>query len=134
MLVREPNGEHLAANASITDADQLIQAAGRLCAAQLFSGAAGYSLPDRTEPDGDFPAFTDVSGEADGSARSVLGTRLFVGVSEGKLAPAHRQVAEFLAAQYVSDLLDAGLPLGRILALTTGFDGDLVPSFRNFAS
>ena len=61
-------------------------------------------------------------------------TRLFVGVSEGKLAPAHRQIAEFLAAQYVSGLLKQGLPLERILALITGFDGELVPSFRNFAS
>ena len=55
-------------------------------------------------------------------------------MSEGKLAPAHRQIAEFLAAQYISGLLNEGLPLGRILALVTGFDGELVPSFRNFAS
>ena len=46
----------------------------------------------------------------------------------------HRQIAEFLAAQYISGLLDKGLPLERILALVTGFDGELVPSFRNFVS
>ena len=135
MLVWEPNGEHLAANPSSADTSLLIEAAGRLCAAQLFSGAAGYTLPDRAEPDGDYPSFTEVAGEmGDGAARNVLGTRLFVGVSPGKLAPAHRQVAEFLAAQYVSGLLDDGLPLERILALITGFDGELVPSFSNFAS
>ena len=135
MLVGEPNGEHLAANPSSADASQLIEAAGRLCAAQLLSGAAGYTLPDRAEPDGDYPSFTEVYGEVgDGTTRNVLGTRLFVGASEGRLTPAHRQVAEFLAAQYVSGLLDEGLPLGRILALVTGFDAELVPSFRNFAS
>ena len=135
MLVREQNGEHLAVNPSSVDTSLLIEAAGRLCAAQLLSGAAGYTLPDRAEPAGDFPSFTEVYGEAgDVTARNVLGTRLFVGVSEGKLTPAHRQVAEFLAAKYVSGLLDGGLPLGRILALITGFDGELVPSFRNFAS
>ena len=54
-------------------------------------------------------------------------------MSEGKLAPAHRQIAEFLAAKYVSELLNEGLPLERILALITGFDGELMPSFNIFA-
>lgn len=135
MLVGEPNGEHRAANPSTTDIALLIEAAGRLCAAQLLSGSAGYTLPDRAESDGDYPSFTEACGGArDSNALNVLGTRLFIGEAEGKLRPAHRQVAEFLAARYVSDLLNAGLPLKRILALITGFDGELVPSFRNFAS
>ena len=135
ILVREPNGEHLAANPSSADTGPLIEAAGRLCAAQLLSGTAGYTLPDRAEPDGDYPLFTEVGGETGGGpARNALATRLFVGTSEGKLAPTHRQIAEFLAARHVSGLVDGGLPLGRILALITGFDGELVPSFSNFAS
>ncbi len=102
---------------------------------RLLSGVAGYTLPDRAEPDDDYPSFTEVyGGEGNGTARTVLGTRLFEGVSEGKLAPTHRQIAEFLAAQYLSVILAQGLPLGRILALITGFDGELVPSFRNLAS
>ena len=135
MLVREPNGEHLAMNPTSPDTNPLIDAAGRLCAAQILSGTVGYTIPGRAEPDDDYPSLTEVYGDVgNGAARNVLGTRLFVGVSEGKLAPAHRQVAEFLAAQYVSGLLDAGLPLERILALITGFDGELIPSFHNFAS
>ena len=135
MLVGEPNGQHRAANRSNANPHLLVEAAGRLCAAQLLSGAAGYTLPDRADPDEDYPSFVEVCGEVrDGAVRNVLGSRLFLGVSEGKLAPAHRQVAEFLAARHVSGLLDGGLPLERILALITGFDGELVPSFRNFAS
>ena len=135
LLVREPNGEHSAANPLSADTAALIEAAGRLFAMHLLAGVAGYTLPDRAEPDGDFPSFTEVyGGVGDPTARKVLGTRLFVGVSEGKLAPAHRQIAEFLAAQYISHLIDLGLPLARILALITGFDGELVPSFRNFVS
>ena len=135
MLVREPNGEHLAANPLSADVNSLIKSAGRLCAAQLLSGVAGYTLPDRAEADSDYPSFTEVCGAMeDGTAKNVLGTRLFMGVSEGKLAPAHRQIAEFLAAKYVSELLNEGLPLERILALITGFDGELVPSFGIFAS
>ena len=135
MLVRERNGEHRATNPSSVDTGLLIEAAGRLCTAQILSGAAGYTLPDRAEPDGDFPSFTEVCrGKGIGTARKVLGTRLFVGVSEGKLMPVHRQIAEFLAAQYVSGLLNGGFSLRRILALITGFDGELLPSFHNFAS
>ena len=76
----------------------------------------------------------EVDGDLQGKAGQVLGTRLFVGVSEGRLAPAHRQIAEFLAARHVSGLLEGGLPLERVLALITGFDGELLPEFHNFAS
>ena len=134
MLARESNGEHLAANPSVADPEPLMEAAGQLCAAQLLSGAAGYTLPDRAEPNGDYPSVAEVDGEARSRAKQALGTRLFEGISEGKLAPAHRQIAEFLAARHVSGLIDDGLPPGRILALITGFDGELVPSFMNFAS
>ena len=94
MLVGEPNGEHRAADSSATDADALIDAAGRLCVAQVLSGTAGYTLPDRAEPDEDYPPVRDGCGESQDPARRVLGTRLFVGVAPGKLAPAHRQVAD----------------------------------------
>ena len=133
-LVRELNGQHLVARPSSAETASLIDAAGRLCTAQLFSGVAGYTLPDRAVPDGEHPSLAEVDGEAGGRARDVMGTRLFVGTLEGKLAPAHRQIAEFLAARHVSRLVDKGLPLERILALITGFDGELMPSFANFAS
>ena len=58
MLVLEPNGQHLTANPLTSDVGPLIEAAGRLCAVQLISGAAGFTLPGRAESDSDFPAFT----------------------------------------------------------------------------
>ena len=134
MLVHEPNGEHRAANPSAVATDPLIEAAGRLCAVQLLAGNAGYTLPDRAEPDDDYPSVAEVDGDLRGDAWQVLGTRLFAGISEGKLAPAHRQIAEFLAARHVSGLLEGGLPLERVLALITGFDGELLPGFQNFVS
>ena len=134
MLVHEPNGEHRVANPSAAATDPLIEAAGRLCAVQLLAGNAGYTLPDRSEPDVDYPSLAEVDGDLQGNAGQVLGTRLFAGVSEGRLAPAHRQIAEFLTARHVSGLLERGLPLERVLALITGFDGELLPEFHNFAS
>ena len=132
MLAGEPNGEHRAAKPTATG--PLIEAAGRLCAVQLLSGGSGYTLPDRAEPEVDYPSVGEVDGDTRGRAWQVLGTRLFEGVSEGRLAPAHRQIAEFLAARYLSGLLDDGLPLQRVLALMTGFDGELMPAFRNLVS
>ena len=134
ILVRETNQEHLVAKPAAADRDPLLDAAGRLCAVQLLAGNAGYTLPDRAEPDGDYPSLAEVDGDPQGRAWHVLGTRLFAGVSEGRLAPAHRQMAEFLAARHVSRLLVDGLSLERVLALITGFDGELLQSFRNFAS
>ena len=134
MLAREPNGEHRAANAAAADTESLIAAAGRLCAVQLLSGGAGYTLPDRAAPIPDYPSVAEVDGDPQGPAWQVLGTRLFEGASEGRLAPAHRQLAEFLAARHISALLAEGLPLARILALVTGIDGELMPKFGNFAS
>ena len=135
LLVSEENKEHRAADPSTTDEYPLLEAAGRLCAVQLLSGAAGYTLPDRAEPDDDYPSVAEVDGATGSPARRALATRLFVGVAEGRLAPEHRQIAEFLAARHVSGLLNnKGLPLGRVLALITGFDGEVLPSFRNFVS
>ena len=134
ILVREANGEHRIANPSSTETVPLLDAAGRLCAVQLLAGHAGYTLPDRAEPDKDYPSLADIGEDMQGRARQVLGTRQFKGVSEGRLAPVHRQIAEFLAARRVSELLQGGLPLERVLALITGFDGELITQFGNFVS
>ena len=134
ILVQETNEEHLIASPSAADRAPLLNAAGRLCTVQLLADHAGYTLPDRAEPDGDYPSLADIGEDMQSRARQVLGTRLFKGVSEGRLAPIHRQIAEFLAARHVSELLEDGLPLERVLALITGFDGELISQFGNFVS
>ena len=134
ILASEANGEHRVANLQSIDIDNLVTVAGRLCAVQLLTGGAGYTLPDRALPDADYPSLADLGGFAESPVRTALGTRLFVGTSEGRLAPAHRQIAEFLAARHVSDLVDNGLRVERVLVLITSFDGELFPAFRNFVS
>ena len=129
-LIAEPNPDHRIGNPNSGNITQLMNAAGRLCAVQLLSGGAGYTLPGRAVPDGDYPALEEVHCEEESYARSVLGTRLFVGASEGCVSPVHRQISEFLAARYVAGLIDKALPLERVLALMTGFDSDVMPKFR----
>ncbi len=134
ILASEANGEHRVANHLSNDIDNLVNVAGRLCAVQLLTGSAGYTLPGRALPDADYPSLAELGGVAESPVRTALGTRLFIGTSEGRLAPAHRQVAEFLAARHVSNLVDNGLRVERFLALIKSFDGELVPAFRNFVS
>ena len=136
MLVHEPNIEHSIEHSIVKpvsgETESLLDEAGRLCAMQILGGLAGYTQLDHVTPSRNYPAVPVGSTRARTS--QVLRTRLFTGTSEGRLTPAHHQIAEFLAARYVSGLIDQGLPLQRLLALVTGFDGELMRPFRNFAA
>lgn len=132
ILVTEPNMEHSVVKPAAGEPAALLDEAGRLCAVQILGGLAGYTQLDHVTPSPDYPAVPGDSAAAGTS--QVLRTRLFAGASEGRLIPAHRQIAEFLAARYVSGRIDEGLPLQRVLALVTGFDGELMRPFRNFAA
>ena len=132
MLVREPNTGHSVVNPTAGETESLLDEAGRLCAVQILAGLAGFTQLDHVTATRDYPP---VPGGAIASDVSrLLRTKLFTGTSEGRLSPAHRQIAEFLAARRVSGLIDDGLPLQRVLALITGVDGELVGPFRNFAA
>ncbi len=132
MLVRERNTSHSGVNSTAGEAESLLEEAGRLCAVQILAGLAGFTRPDHVPATRDYPPVP--GGAIAGSVSRVLRTKLFTGTSEGRLSPAHRQIAEFLAARHVSGLIADGLPLQRVVALITGFDGELVSPFLNFAA
>ena len=128
-LLREHNQEHQLAKPVSVDFSSLLDVAGRLCAVQLLTSAEGYTRLG-TESDHEYPSLEQVSGDDQEVLRHVLGTKLFVGPAEGRAAPVHRQVAEFLASQHLACLVEKGLPVGRILALMTGDDGGVVSELR----
>lgn len=132
-LVREQNSEHRCASRDRPATTELLRAAGRLCALQLLTGAAGYALPG-SESDDDYLGLEHIPEDRRESLRHALGTRLFESPGEGRLAPVHRQVAEFLAAGYLGELIDGGLPAGRVLALMTGGDGGVVSELRGLSA
>ena len=135
-LVAEFNDEHRNANSSRASIPRLLNAAGRLCAIQLLSGGAGYTLPGKGSGDNnDYPVLDQISGDDEEALRDVLGTRLFEGSFEGRVSPVHRQIAEFLAARYVAGLIDDGLlPLRRLLALIVGYDGMVISELWAFVA
>ena len=131
-LLTEVNKEHFHANPQNISFEKLFDTAGRLCAAQLLTGSAGYTLFGKAVSDEDYPAPEEVNSDGKDYVRHVLSTRLFAGSLEGRLVPTHRHISEFLAARYVAGLIDEGLPLGRVLALITGYDDEVLSQFKVF--
>ena len=129
-LLREHNPEHQVANRDRADISRLMEAAGRLCAVQLLAGNGGYTLHGNGTSDPGYPGLDHIPGENPAILRDALATKLFEGPSKGRIAPVHRQVAEFLAARYLARLIADGLPVRRIIALMTGHDGVPVSELR----
>ena len=150
-MAEETNEEHAIAFEDWHVApDVLVDAAGRLCAGLLLADCDGYALrqaaSDARYPvldgcvpkrDGSSESAAGVPRTATGSARRlfrrVLTTRLFRSPADGRFSPAHRHVAEFLAARHVARLIEAGLPARRVLALIAGGDGTVVTALRGFS-
>ena len=137
-LVREHNREHGIAQLNGHDVTRLMQAAGRLCAIQLLTGAAGFALLPGVEDTQHFPSLERMPGDDRNLLRQVLDTRLFAAppgdCGQGHAAPVHRQIAEFMAARYLATLIGDGLPADRILALITGHDGGIVSEMRGLSA
>ena len=132
MLISEENTVYSVANPTAGEMESLLNEAGRLCAVQILAGLTGFTQLDHVTASPEYPY---VPADAIGTGTSrVLQTRLFAGAAEGRLAPAHRQLAEFLAARYISGRIDDGLPIQRVLALISGSDGELMGPFRNFVA
>ena len=132
-LVREPNRERRIAEPQVVDTGALLGAAGKLFAVQLLTGAAGYERLGG-EGVGDYLALEDVADADTDGLRRALETRLFVVPEEERALPFHRQIAEFLAGRYLAERIGDGLPVSRVLALMTGFDGTIVTELRGLCA
>ena len=133
-MVREHNEEHEAAQESNSPPtpDQLLDAAGRLCAIQLISGAAGHTL--RGQPDEEYPALDQCNYDSLEMLRYARATKLFKSVSDNRFAPVHRHIAEFLGARHLAGVIKSGLPARRVIALIVGEDGTVVTEMRGLSA
>ena len=133
-MVREHNEEHETAQESNSPPtpDQLLDAAGRLCAIQLISGAAGHTL--RGQPDEEYPALDQCNYDSPKTLRSALATKLFKVTSENRFSPVHRHIAEFLGARHLAGIIKSRLPARRIIALIAGEDGTVVTEMRGLSA
>lgn len=148
-IARERNDEHSIADQAITEEalaspEQLLDAAGRLCALALISGAAGFARHSDQE-NADYPAWRRCEYGRPEYLKSALSTKLFKAVkaeSEGRFAPVHRHIAEFLGARHLCRIIcgesgrvdSNGLPARRVIALLTGEDGMVVSELRGLSA
>ncbi len=135
-LVQEHNPAHVAASGHVllTDA-QVLQAAGYLCAVMLLSGSSSIAKqPGQQHPAHVMVLRTLLANHQNAptleACQVAIETKLFAGTGSGCFVPRHRTVAEYLAASYVAQRLQTGLPLSRVLALMQGNDGGVVPALR----
>ena len=133
-MIREHNEEHQAAQESKSPPapDRLLDAAGRLCAVQLISGAAGHTL--RGQPDEEYPTLDQCGYDSPEMLRPALATKLFKGASNNRFTPVHRHIAEFLGARHLAEVINSGLPARRVIALIEGEDGTVVTEMRGLSA
>ncbi|MBW8072209.1 MAG: hypothetical protein GJU77_00735 [Ferrovum sp.] len=133
-LAGEKNSEHRhAKREKAISEESLLDAAGYMCAIQLLSGIAGYSL-DEESADAQHCCWKELK-EHSLLLLTVLKTNLFQSDGEELRIPVHRSVAEFLGARYIASRIESkGLPFGRVLALMTGEDGGIVADLRGLGA
>lgn len=109
----------------------LLESAGWLCAILLLSDLTGFALDDDTADD-TYATLSQLSPpDRDLPLVAVLKSRLFKPTGVERFTPVHRSVAEYLGAHWLANRINQqGLPLGRVLALMTGTDGEVVTSLR----
>ncbi len=146
-LAHEHNEEHeiaLRSRASVeTDDDAVLDAAGRLCALLLISGAAGYALAQCLQ-DADYLNLKSCGRVYEESCRQAICTKLFKASADGRFQPIHHHIAEFLGARHLARLIHGrqrdgstsghGIPVRRIVALMTGLDGVVVTALRGLSA
>ena len=110
-MVQEHNEEHLAAAEpeGPPAPDRLLDAAGRLCAFQLLSGTAGFSLRSNEGSD-DFPTLDRFDRDSLEFLRRAVATKLFKAISVDRFDTIHRHIAEFLGARYLAASSKTGSP------------------------
>ncbi|MCY3839401.1 MAG: hypothetical protein OXH09_12285 [Gammaproteobacteria bacterium] len=105
-LAKELNREHQLAGRPQIGTPELLDAAGRLCAVCLLTGAAGYA---EFEGDRDLLPLSGFRTPVQEVLQVVCRTSLFE-KDDRSFAPRHRQIAEFLGGRYLAGLVADGLP------------------------
>ena len=130
-LARERNEEHEVSDHAYS-LDALLSESGLLSAIILFSGLDGIQIHGASNGD-DMVALTALSGIRHAEARAALATRLFE-VKDGVARPAHRQIAEFLAATYLAKRIDQGLSPNRVIHLLSDTGNRIAAPLRGVAA
>jgi hypothetical protein len=128
ILSREINEDHARTETGAQSVDAIVEKSGYLCAIQLCSGIEGFSRSSPNSSD-EYPYVEDLPGDTI-ILRAATERRLFRSEGPELIAPLHRTVSEYAAANYLTNLVRRGFPIGRVLALVTGSDGGILSDLR----
>lgn len=131
-MAQEHNDEHKAASKkAAAKIEALLDAAGYLYAVLLLANATAIVESYETK-EGQI-CLNEIQIPDALPCDPAIKTRLFK-CESGEYQPTHRSVAEFLGARYLAKKIKEGkLPLSRVLALMTGFDGGVVAALRGLS-
>ena len=101
----------------------------QLCALQLLSGAHGFTLSQNKNHPRYLPA-DKIKTHKKSTLVHILQNHPFRDTPLGKVISYQRQTVAFLAAKYLSYLMDQGLTLKNIISLITTPHGEVVSQFR----
>lgn len=127
-LLKETNPGHVLRGAQAS-ADSLRVAAGAVASALLLSDVDGISRVDCLDT-ATCADLSDVPYEDKAAAEVTLKRRVFSSNRDDYFEFVHRTIQEFLAAEDLSNRIEAGLPIDRVFALMCGLDGSPVSSLR----
>lgn len=130
-MTEEPNTQHqLAMAGKQPPLEDLLNAAGFLSVVLLLADKSGIAqIP--AQSDVDHPPLAEIVPPSPLPLEMALASRLFQNDGELRRMPAHRSIAEFLAARYLTDRISRDeLSRRRILALLAGSDGKPVAGLR----
>ncbi len=118
VMLKEENPRHFDATHVQRSDEDLLLAAGTMCATQLLCDRIGVFTGAYAKTPEGFVHVADVAKLPFGQAASdALKTRLFQAEGEGRFAHVHRVVAEYLGAKWLARCFDAGLSERRIFDL-----------------
>ena len=118
VMLQEDNARHHEDSHVSRGTDELLLAAGAICAVQILCDVAGICSGGRgTTPDG-FLNIADLSDLPFGDlCNDALRTRLFQAEGENRFVHIHRAVAEYLGARWLARCFENGVSERRIFSL-----------------
>ena len=131
-MAREQNQEHKIPR-HLPSPDEILDVSGYLCAIQLISGGAGWSI-DTDGLSSDYIDLEACGNHPSGLLRLALSTRLFRSEGRSRFTAIHRHIAEFLGGRHLAKSINGKLPATRVLALITGGDGMVVTQLRGLSA
>ena len=131
-MAREQNQEHKIPG-HLPSPDEILEVSGYLCAIQLISGGAGWSI-DTDGLSSDYIDLGACGNHPSGLLRLVLSTRLFRSEGQNRFTAIHRHIAEFLGGRHLAKAINGEIPATRVLALITGGDGMVVTELRGLSA